>query len=157
MQILILVLLMLLLQVSTAAAQNAKPLPPSPIRGITDESWWHLTRQIAKGEDRDDPAKMVGFWAKIVSSTFGHEDRSELEFLANRRPTRKLIGPDGELYMTVFAGLLLALDQEKQKEATTKAALEAVLKEATQLLVDLKKERENLVQLQQKYKATPDP
>jgi hypothetical protein len=74
----------------------------------------HLQTEIDKGQDADDPAKMIRYWIRIVDGSITQPELTVLQKLASRKSTRRSARPDSELYMSMFANLLISSHEERK-------------------------------------------
>jgi hypothetical protein len=132
----------LLFAVNTAGhAQN----PPSPA-GVNPDAWSQLMAEVDKGDDSDDPGRMIRYWKKAATGSLTLLEKSELVALVNRRPKRGL-GPDGDVYMSMFAAVIL----EVNTSSVTQAAKNV---DTDKQIADLKRALDDLRRLVEKNQAT---
>lgn len=84
-----------------------------PVRGIDPDVAEHLQKEVDRAKDSGDMGRMILLWSKVTSGTISEDELKFLRELANRKASRKFIGPDEELYYTLFAGQLLNLHDDR--------------------------------------------
>ena len=125
-----------------------------PVKGVNRSAATHLIKEINKADNPDDPGKMILLWSKISSGTISESEVAILRTIANRQTGRQF-GPDTDLYMTLFAGQLLNLYENRQEEQRRRneqtiandrviLELQKQINDLKQQLVDQRKELDDL-------------
>jgi hypothetical protein len=130
---------LLLLSLLLQAPQSFLIQPSWPVKEVSVETAQHLASEIAKGKDADDPAKMILLWSKIINNSISDQELMILHTLADRKANRRQLGPDGDLYMTLFAGQLLAFYDQRQADLKVHQELLRQMQELRKQLEELKK------------------
>jgi hypothetical protein len=128
----------LLLVISTAAqAQN-----PPPSAGVNPDAWKQLMDEVDKGNDPDDPGKMIRYWTKAATGSLTNIDKSELVVLVNRRPKRGF-GPDGKVYLTMFAAAILEVNASRVAQIAKNTETDKQIADLRRVIDELRKMIDN--------------
>lgn len=107
--------------------------PPMLQPQTTSRPTWtpeRLNQEIDRGTSVDDPGKMIRYWRKITDGTITPHELDVLKILATRPASRECcLRPDDTLYLSAFAGQLVSLYEQRQKDDARFAAQDAKIAE----------------------------